>query len=306
MDISIDGLRTLRAVLEHGTFEAAATELHVTPSAVSQRIKAMEVAVGRVLVQRTKPAIATDDGEVLIRLAKQWELLTAEAGVELIGDTPDSERPRPIHIPIGGNSDSLATWLLPALARIHREHPVVVEVLRDDESRNSEFLRSGKALAAITSDPIAIRGCTVIPLGVMRYVPVATPEFLRKWMPDGPTSDTLSRAPMVSYDRNDHIQRTVLRAYSSQASEPPTIYIPASVEYHRAVEMGMGWGVVPHAQIADALDAGRVVRFLDPDNPDPDHDVPLYWQYWKLSSPLLDAVTAGIVAAARAELLPLQ
>lgn len=301
MDISLDGLRTLRAVLEYGTFEAAAAELHVTPSAVSQRIKAMEVSVGRVLVHRTKPATPTSDGEVLVRLAEQWELLSAEARLELVGDDGTGSPPRLIHLPIAGNSDSLATWLLPALARIHREHPVVVEVLRDDESRNSEFLRSGEVLGAITSDPVAIRGCTVVPLGSMRYLPVATPHFLATWMPDGADEDSLSRAPMVSYDRNDHIQREALGRFSSHISEPPTVYIPASGEYHRAVELGMGWGLVPTAQITDALTTGRVVRFLDADV-----DVPLFWQYWKLSSPLLDAVTQIIVDAARTELLPAQ
>ncbi|MCZ4537646.1 LysR family transcriptional regulator, partial [Gordonia terrae] len=42
MDISQEGLRTLAAVLREGTFDAAATALHITPSAVSQRIKALE------------------------------------------------------------------------------------------------------------------------------------------------------------------------------------------------------------------------------------------------------------------------
>ena len=58
---------------------------------------------------------------------------------------------------------------------------------------------------------------------------------------------------------------------------------------------------MPTAQITDALTTGRVVRFLDADV-----DVPLFWQYWKLSSPLLDAVTQIIVDAARTELLPAQ
>ena len=55
MDISQEGLRTLAAVLREGTFDAAATALHITPSAVSQRIKALESSTGRVLVERTAP-----------------------------------------------------------------------------------------------------------------------------------------------------------------------------------------------------------------------------------------------------------
>ena len=63
-----------------GSFEAAARSLHVTPSAVSQRIKALEQTVGQVLVQpRPKPCRATDAGRPLLRLAGQVALLEREA-----------------------------------------------------------------------------------------------------------------------------------------------------------------------------------------------------------------------------------
>jgi hypothetical protein len=50
-----DQLAALAAVVEFGGFDAAAERLHVTPSAVSQRIKALEQRVGQVLVIREKP-----------------------------------------------------------------------------------------------------------------------------------------------------------------------------------------------------------------------------------------------------------
>lgn len=297
MDISQEGLRTLAAVLREGTFDAAAASLHITPSAVSQRIKALESAVGRVVLRRTKPASATPDGEVLVRLARQWELLLAETRAEFVGETGDDDAPvttRPrVHLPIATNADSLATWLLPVLARFHRDHAVAVEVFRDDETRSSALLRSGDALAAVTSDPLAIRGCALQSLGSMRYLPVATPEFIDAWLSDGLDADALSRAPMVQFDRNDHIQLNMVAALAGRAVDPPAAYIPASTEYHRAVTLGIGWGAVPVVQIRDALDDGRVRLIAD------HHlDVPLYWQYWKLSSPLLQHLTEMVIAGA--------
>ena len=64
-------LRTLAVAVRLGTFEAAARELHVTPSAVSQRIKALETRIGRVLLHRVKPLEPTEAGLVLVRLATQ-------------------------------------------------------------------------------------------------------------------------------------------------------------------------------------------------------------------------------------------
>lgn len=304
MEIDQDGLRTLSAVLREGTFEAAAIALHVTPSAVSQRIKALELAVGRVVVRRTKPIEATRDGEILVRLAKQWELLATEASAELVGARPtsddDGDRDLPrIPLPIAANADSLATWLLPVLAEFHREHAVAVEVIRDDESRTSEYLRSGHAVAALTSVPTKVRGYQTLPLGAVRYHPVATPEYLARWMPDGPTERALARAPMVQFDRSDRLQREVLGLLTDAVADPPTVYIPASTEYHRAIEHGIGWGAAPHVQIADALAAGRLVRFTNRSL-----DVGLYWQTPKLHSPLVSALTELIAAAAQQHLRP--
>ena len=87
-------LRTLATAVRLGTFEATARELHVTPSAVSQRIKALETHVGRVLVHRVKPLEATEAGQVLVRLAAQTELLEREAVAELLeGEEPDDDGP---------------------------------------------------------------------------------------------------------------------------------------------------------------------------------------------------------------------
>lgn len=61
-DLPLDQLRTLAAVIDAGTLDAAAQSLRLTPSAVSQRLKALEQGAGRVLVQRTKPARATESG----------------------------------------------------------------------------------------------------------------------------------------------------------------------------------------------------------------------------------------------------
>ena len=94
----------MRAVVSEGTFEAAARVLHVTPSAVSQRIKALETAAGRVLLIRTKPVRMTPSGEALLRLARQVETLVTDTGLELgagsRGESPGEEAPaRPMVVP---------------------------------------------------------------------------------------------------------------------------------------------------------------------------------------------------------------
>jgi DNA-binding transcriptional LysR family regulator len=80
------------AVIELGSVDAAAERLHVTPSAVSQRIKALEQRVGQVLVVREKPCTATAADIPLLRLAAQTALLEAEVLAEMGGGEADQYR----------------------------------------------------------------------------------------------------------------------------------------------------------------------------------------------------------------------
>src|ERR1044072_7453287 len=111
-DLPLDQGRPLLAVADEGTFDAAASALHVTPSAVSQRVKALEQRTGSVLVTRTKPVRLTESGQVVVRVARRVPALDRAARAEL-GGTDE-----PVRVPIAVNADSLATWFLPALTRV--------------------------------------------------------------------------------------------------------------------------------------------------------------------------------------------
>ena len=169
-------LRTLAVAVRLGTFEAAARELHVTPSAVSQRIKALETRIGRVLLHRVKPLEPTEAGLVLVRLATQTELLEREAVAELV-EEPDASGTSYASLPIAVNADALYGWFVDALAEVQSRHRVVFEVVREDHTRTAERLRRGEVVAAITGEPKPVPGCRVVRLGRLRYAAVATRDF---------------------------------------------------------------------------------------------------------------------------------
>src|SRR3954447_8946706 len=83
VDLDLAQLRALDAAVTTGTLDAAARALHVTPSAISQRLKALETATGRVLLVRSKPVQVTESGQAVLRLARQIALLAADATQEL-------------------------------------------------------------------------------------------------------------------------------------------------------------------------------------------------------------------------------
>ncbi|MEX0153315.1 LysR family transcriptional regulator ArgP [Microbacterium sp. LMI1-1-1.1] len=289
MHVPLDLARTLAIVVDEGTLDAAARRLHITPSAVSQRIRALEDQLGRVLLVRSKPVRTTEAGDAVVRLARQLALLEHDAlvGMGAAGGGAAS-------LSLAVNADSLATWFLPPLARVAARRDVVFDLHRDDQDFTAALLESGTVMAAVTSRQTPVAGCRVRPMGVLRYEAVVAAPFARRWFADGVTSATLAAAPLVDFDRRDDLQTQWLRARGVAVEAPPRHRVPASQDFAAAVVLGLGWGLLPVFQSEPHLDDGVLVRL----GGDP-VDVPLYWQQWNLTSPLLDEVADELVTEGR-------
>jgi LysR family transcriptional regulator (chromosome initiation inhibitor) len=284
-NVSLDAqqVAAFAAVIEVGSFDAAASTLHVTPSAVSQRIKALEHAVGQVLVKREKPCTATVAGVPLLRLAAQTALLESEALAEMGGGTVDRTR-----VALAVNADSMSTWFTAVLGSL----PDVVFYIRiEDQDHSARLLREGAVMGAVTTEHTAVSGCRVQSLGVMRYLPVAAPEFVQDHLGDGFSA----AAPSLAWNRDDALQDMLIRKAFRRVPSRPVHYVPTAEGFGAAVRAGLGWGMYPERSAADALADGSFVRISDVHL-----DVPLYWQCWKLDSPTVDAVTAAVLTAATA------
>ncbi|GAA1908730.1 LysR family transcriptional regulator ArgP [Streptomyces sodiiphilus] len=297
-DLPHDLVRTLLTVVDEGTFDAAAAALYVTPSAVSQRVKALEQRTGRVLLVRTKPVRPTESGQVIVRLARRLAALEDGARREL-GIAAGSG---PARLPIAVNADSLATWLLPALTRVPQDGQVCVELHREDEAHTAALLREGRVMAAVTSLAEPVAGCAVRPLGLARYLAVASPGFAARHLSDGPVADRLPDAPVIIFDRRDETQDRFVRALAPEraGAGPHRNYVPSTEGFCAMVVAGHGWGLVPASQAEPLLRSGALTQ-LAPERP---WDVPLYWQQWKLEVPALSLVADAITATAAELLLP--
>ncbi|MBT2526406.1 LysR family transcriptional regulator ArgP [Streptomyces sp. ISL-99] len=290
-ELPLDLVRTLLAAVDEGTFDAAAAALHVTPSAVSQRIKALEQRTGRVLLMRTKPVRPTESGQVVVRFARQLARLELDARADLgIADARG-----PARLPIAVNADSLATWFLPALNRVPQDPPVCFELHREDEAHTTALLREGQVMAAVTSSPDPVAGCTVRRLGLARYLPVAGGAFAARHL-TGPLERDLRDAPVIVFDRRDDLQDAFVRSLTNDGTGagPVRHYVPTSEGFCDAVAAGLGWGLVPEPQAEPLLRAG-VFTLLTPGRR---VDVPLFWQQWKLDSPALAAVAEAVANTA--------
>jgi LysR family glycine cleavage system transcriptional activator len=109
---SLDSLRVLAACTRHGNFSRAAAELRITPTAVSQRIRALEAEMGIKLFRRHGPTLTTTDRAKALGQRVEQALLLMRTAVD------ECRRVKqPLRVTCAPTFAS--RWLMPRLAAYH-------------------------------------------------------------------------------------------------------------------------------------------------------------------------------------------
>ncbi|WP_372886388.1 LysR family transcriptional regulator ArgP [Shimia sp.] len=284
-------LQALAAILRCGSFEAAAGELGVTQSAVSQRLKALEDRVGTRLVHRGQPCTGTDAGRRIAAHAAHVGLLEQS----LARDLGASVSGRGSTVRIAVNADSLATWFLPALAGVPE---LLFDLVVDDQEYSADWLRRGEVAAAVTSHDRPVSGCDCIALGALRYVATASPAYMKRHFPDGVSPEAVARAPMLRFDPKDYLQSRWMQKHLGCKLSPPSHRLPSSQGFVEACLLGLGWGMNPEILARPHIEAGRLVTLLEGAG----YETPLYWQHSRLLGDALAPLTRAVRRQARSDL----
>ena len=293
-------LSALSAVLRTGSFERAAQMLHVTQSAISQRVRQLEEKVGLPLVIRSQPCRATEAGERLFRHAEELRLLEQGVrrdlglGVEDIQDASDWSTLR-----LAVNADSLATWFVPAMAAVQG---VLFDLVIDDQDHSADWLQRGEVRAAISGSSKPVQGCDCQPLGALRYLATASPAFVRDWFgAQSVTADQLSKAPVITFNSKDALQTRWVEQALRVSVVGPSHWLPSSHAFVDAAIAGLGWGMNPEPLATPALADGRLQELL----PGQPLDVPLYWHVSRSVAGVMKPVTEAVRHAASRALRPI-
>ena len=279
-------LAALAAVHRRGAFDLAAAELHVTASAISQRIKALEETTGTLLIRRGQPCTATDAGLRLIRHHDEIALLERTLAKDLPGLSPG-----PTTLRIAVNADSLATWVIPALAQTDG---LLFDLVIDDPDVSHDWLRRGEGVAALTAHPGPMQGCDTLPLGALRYRATASPAYVLRWFPTGVTAQSLVRSPALTFSDKDKLQAQWAAARGLTRAALPTHRMASSQAFVDACLAGLAWGMNPDLLVSHHIAAGRLVELIH----DTALDVALHWQFTRLAAPALAPVTKALRQAA--------
>jgi LysR family transcriptional regulator (chromosome initiation inhibitor) len=289
-------LEALAAVIESGSFGAAAKSLSVTLAAVSLRIKSLEAALGQRLLVRGKQVRATPAGQALLGHVKQLRLMEADLMAGLPGAGADSARLQTLSVAV--NADSLASWFLPGVAPALQQHRLLLDVVVDDQDHTHDALNNGDVTGCVTTLAQPMRGCVAEPLGIMRYRCVAAPALVAEWGSALP--HRMLRSPAVIFNRKDALQDAWLaQHFNLQGALYPRHFVPAVDAFELALELGLGWGMVPDL-LLKARKGRAPLQEVVPGQP---VDVVLYWQHWAREPLAAERLTQAIKRAAQAHLL---
>jgi LysR family transcriptional regulator (chromosome initiation inhibitor) len=269
----------------------------LTLAAVSLRIKALEDTLGQRLLVRGKQVRATPVGQALLAHVKQVRMMEADLLGGLQGTSPRSAV-RWQSLSVATNADSVASWFLPGVAPLLLKHHLLLEILIDDQDHTHDALKSGDVIGCVSTLSEPMRGCVAEPLGVMRYCCVATPAVVKRCQTSsGAVSPHKMLAqPAVIFNRKDALQDAFLaQHFGLQQPHYPRHFAPAVEAFETAIELGLGWGMVPEQHLAQRPTLQDLL-------PGATVDVALYWQHWAREAPSAQRLTEAVKAAARLHL----
>ena len=290
-------LEALAAVVDEGGFERAARVLHVTQSAVSQRVRQLEERMGQVLLSRKGGPEPTEAGRRLLKHFRQVRLLEEDLFKELVPGRESGFA----SLPIGVNADSLATWFLPALTDFLARERILLDLRVDDQEATHDLLRHGEVLGCVSTEPDPMQGCTAEYLGHMDYLLVGEPGFAAQWLPRGLDREAASRAPILAFNRKDTLHHKLFRRVLGEIPGTMRVsYLPSSEKFVDMILCGRACGMLPRQQCGPHLASGE---FLDLA---PGHltRADLYWHCWNLDSPMLASLSRALLQGARSLLEP--
>ncbi len=280
-------LEALATVTECGGFEKAGTALGLTQSAVSQRIRTLEIRLGQPVLVRSPTLKATPAGQRLLNHVQQVQLLERDLARSIPAISEPSARLR-----IALNADTLATWWASAIGKFCSEESLLLDMVIEDQDIGLRRMREGDVAACLCSSPQPVAGARSVPLGSMTYLPLATPEYVRRHFSEGINEQNLESAPAIVFGPNDQLQHRFLAECGFHGSVPHHL-CPSSEGFVKLALAGMGYGMIPEMQARKELNAGKLVSIA----PGKSLQVQLYWHFWRHGGGIMDRLTQSLTSA---------
>jgi DNA-binding transcriptional LysR family regulator len=259
MDLDLEALATLVAVMDRGTLSAAARSQRLSANAVSQRIARLERQLGaQLLVRSTRVVRPTDVG---LRVAERARKVLGECDELLAVVTPQALSLRGV-VRVGLAPDLTRAFDWTALARLLATH----EGLRLElaaRAREVDLVAAGIDLA-VWVGPLPARAFVVKRLGVLDWHLAAAPAYIAAHGAPRTLAELSEHACLLAFAprRETHWRLLDERGREHEVPVQGRFESDSGEVLHAALLGGMGIGMRPRRELARLARAGTLVRVL--------------------------------------------
>jgi len=252
---TLDQLRVLTAVVDEGSFSAAARRLNRAQSVISYTIATLENQLGLTLLERghRRPTL-TDAGQAMLADARRIGVLVDELRARAAGLTSGLETEVGLAVDVMFPTDGLVA----ALQDFAAAYPTVTLRLRVEAlGAVMQLVLDGVCGLGISGGMPRLPNSIIRrQIGALRLIPVAAPchPLARREGPI-PTSECRDHVQLVLTDRS---RLTEGQDFAVLAAR--TWRLGDLGAKHALLRAGLGWGNMPESMVGDDLASGRLVR----------------------------------------------
>ena len=252
---SLRGLRTFCMAARYESFKAAASDLFVTASAVSQQIKSLEEELGVKLFERGSRDLAlTDEGATLFEALNPL----IDRLDEVVADFKQSGRRRSVRISV--QPFFASEFFVPRLREFTAMHPEIdIQVGTSDEASEKLPADADLAVRLFRQPPAGTRADLLFPLCM---APAGSKDFKKTVRLEG--KNIVSDFPLIVHETRPKAWREWSLSSGIKPPEDAKITrLDSMIAVVRAAEQGIGAALVPVPIAEQWFRQGTIVRLFD-------------------------------------------
>lgn len=246
-------LQAFAAIAKQGTVHAAASVLHLTQTGVTQRIRALESALGATLFLRSRKGMRlTPEGEALLRYCRGASDLEGAA----LSQIQKSGSERPVFASLTGPTSVMTARMASLCAGLYEKWPQLqLHFVVTDSPNRVQMVRTGEATLAIVPPEQVPDEMDSKRLKPDRYMLVATAKWRGRRL-----SDILENERLIDFDETDPTSVSYLKKFGLLAHlKRPRLFANSNEVIIQLFRRGVGYGTLTQEIAKPHLEAGHIV-----------------------------------------------
>jgi LysR family transcriptional regulator, chromosome initiation inhibitor len=246
-------LEAFMAVVKHKTVHAAATSLHLTQTAVTQRIKNLEAKLSTTLFIRKRTGmILTQEAETLLHYCQSTKDIEDKTLAKIKG----GGEAEIIHLSISGPSSLMHSRIVPSCMPIMKKYPkLLINFQIDDIEQRHKYLKSGECDLAIIQKEDLAQEFKSKTLQTEQYVLVCSHKWKHRAL-----KDIIKNERIIDFDPSDQLTFNYLKAHGLfEFAQHERYFVNRTQIMASLISNGFGYSLLTMEFVRPYIEDGKLI-----------------------------------------------